>query len=796
MSNPSVSTTRVNKNIKLAQMNLQRSYSGAIDYFGLNKHLIYDIVMLTEPPMSVKNRPSGLPSGVQVFCTETRENRVAIVVCNPHIRATQIYSSNVVVAVEAAIGRSKLAFISAYCPPLPANINLTLNQLEGVLGKYGSRNVILSMDSNSHSTVWFDKKTDKRGRQVLKFISSNNLNLLNCVNKPTYMAPRDFGSSKSNGETMIDLTMAGEGVIGLIDEWTVSDEIFNSDHKNIEFTINSSNIELEHSTSSTNIYHIDKDSLEKFGAVMHNDYHFNEQIIQSIDTKEKMEEEIEQFTGIIQNTAAHAFKEKQIQPTTNPWWTEELQRAKEYKKKLYRKYRRVMKDNFEPLKETYKKEYWTQKKKYEDMMVKARTDSWKNFCSATQDPWCPPYKLMKRDFMKAKPVPLFQKDDGDYCLSEEENQNFMLEKFFPLADDEDEQFEVCNTSPNDVPFTNEEVHFAISRLQDKKSPGIDLINAEMIKTLHRMHGKFFAEIFNKCLELKCFPKGWKIAYAKIIPKPHKDNYDSIKSFRPISLLPVMGKIYEFLIIHRLHYHSIKSGKLSENQFGFTPGTSTSIALQTLVSHIKRIVNKKKKKNICLLISLDIEGAFDNCTWRSISQNLNQLNCPKNLVDVLASYLSERRVLIGARNTLTERYVNRGCPQGSVSGPFLWNYCINSLLKLIERFRRVHVQAFADDVVVVVNGQDITKIKIIAEQVLRKVKRWGEENQLKFNPTKTKIMWFRKRRRVELPPIIYENKKLEVEKNLKVLGIVIDNQLDFKSHVKYIVEKAEKNIYWT
>lgn len=76
---------------------------------------------------------------------------------------------------------------------------------------------------------------------------------------------------------------------------------------------------------------------------------------------------------------------------------------------------------------------------------------------------------------------------------------------------------------------------------------------------------------------------------------------------------------------------------------------------------------------------------------------------------MESYLSQRKVFIEQGGAQVEREVNRGCPQGSVLGPILWNLTFNDLLKA-QFPEQESIIAFADDAVVLVSGQSRQSIE--------------------------------------------------------------------------------------
>ncbi|GBP23609.1 Putative 115 kDa protein in type-1 retrotransposable element R1DM [Eumeta japonica] len=129
----------------------------------------------------------------------------------------------------------------------------------------------------------------------------------------------------------------------------------------------------------------------------------------------------------------------------------------------------------------------------------------------------------------------------------------------------------------DPPFTGAEVRFALKAFHPRKDPGIDGFTSDICQAaIFRDLGLFLA-MANKCLELGYFPRAWKVAAIKVIPKPGKEDYARPKSYRPIGLLPVLGKTVERMLVGRLQWHSMP--KLQATQNGFTPQRGTEDTLK-------------------------------------------------------------------------------------------------------------------------------------------------------------------------------------------------------------------------
>jgi len=150
---------------------------------------------------------------------------------------------------------------------------------------------------------------------------------------------------------------------------------------------------------------------------------------------------------------------------------------------------------------------------------------------------------------------------------------------------------------------NQEDFKTIVWRQKNRTPGIDGITAKIIRAVWPVIGDPLLRLINGCLKSKIFSKCWKNAKVVIILK-HKDKDPlKTKSYRPISLLPVLGMIYEEVICNLLEADI--GNQLSPKQHCFRPGKSTNTALHDLISWID------ERDEHVMGIFLDISGAFNN-----------------------------------------------------------------------------------------------------------------------------------------------------------------------------------------
>jgi len=210
---------------------------------------------------------------------------------------------------------------------------------------------------------------------------------------------------------------------------------------------------------------------------------------------------------------------------------------------------------------------------------------------------------------------------------------------------------------DDIPFMKQEVQAALEKFDPRKAPGEDALNSEILLQVFRRIPTSFTEIYNECLQRGHFPTCWKRSIIIPIMKPGKEGLNEVHKYRQISLINTGGKLLEKLLIGRIDYHLHSNNLLNSNQYGFIPQKSTvDIALavkQYAQSHIRQ-------RNYVIMVSLDVQGAFDAAWWPGILCNLRATNCPRNLYNLARSYFRERVALLRT-NTQNRKECNEGMP---------------------------------------------------------------------------------------------------------------------------------------
>ena len=134
------------------------------------------------------------------------------------------------------------------------------------------------------------------------------------------------------------------------------------------------------------------------------------------------------------------------------------------------------------------------------------------------------------------------------------------------------------------------------------------------------------------------------------------------------------------------------------------------------------------------------------------KQLKRKKCPKNLYNIIESYLNDRFAILKTGNITISKKLDKGCPQGSALGPGLWNINYDNLLE-IETPENSEIMGFCDDTKVLVFGKDIKQIEIKANQILEEMSEWAKSAKLEFNSNKSAAVLITKVKKFTPPKII-------------------------------------------
>ena len=134
-------------------------------------------------------------------------------------------------------------------------------------------------------------------------------------------------------------------------------------------------------------------------------------------------------------------------------------------------------------------------------------------------------------------------------------------------------------------------------------------------------------------------------------------------------------------------------------------------------------------------------------------------------------------------------VKRGCPQGGIISPFLWNLVVDDLLKLSDKETPGYLQAFADDLVIFAEGNDTETIWQRTQKTIKTIENWCNSKGLNISSLKTKTIMFTWNKKWSLRPIVVDGRAIVLSDSVKFLGVTLDCKINFNTHIDKITNKA-------
>ena len=277
----------------------------------------------------------------------------------------------------------------------------------------------------------------------------------------------------------------------------------------------------------------------------------------------------------------------------------------------------------------------------------------------------------------------------------------------------------------------------------------------------------------------------KSALLIFIHKPGKDRCDP-NNYRPISLLEVIGKIYERILTKRL-VSFLKDNNLEHpHQYGFTNGRGTESSLAVSYEFIAKQLSFTYKQSVSV-ISRDIKGAFDHLDHQRVKYHLSTIGLPILLSKALCHFLDGRTAKIKINNHVGEPFpLKAGAPQGASPSARLFNLVIR--LAPIARSPNYYSN-YADDChQIVVSPNNINFHQRDITRAIQEVNEFELKEGLMTEPTKSWIMTLYKTKppQVAIQNVRYPNKK----GNVKLLGLKVGYRSFIAAHVTQQYNKAK------
>ncbi|KAI8504383.1 hypothetical protein Bbelb_175010 [Branchiostoma belcheri] len=367
-----------------------------------------------------------------------------------------------------------------------------------------------------------------------------------------------------------------------------------------------------------------------------------------------------------------------------------------------------------------------------------------------------------------------------------------------------------------IVVTEEMVLKQLELLRIDKSPGNDGIHPRVLKEAAHELAKPLTIIFNSSIKSGKLPDQWREACVTPIYK--KGCRTDPANYRPVSLTSIICKMLERFISDAILEHMRFNNLTCEQQHGFSKGKSTVTNLLEALDVWTEALSHGEPVDI---IFLDYAKAFDTVPHERLINKVESFGIAENLLLWIRNFLTHRRQRVVVNGQASSwKAVTSGVPQGSVLGPLLFSMFVSDIPDELHNF----VSLFADDtkIYAIAHGcesqarthatqeeelhtsQTITHAtqeihtsnlhSTCLQADLNTLQRWSSRMQMKFHPDKCKVMHLGRRNPTHEYTMTKEDgtlHTLKVTHEEKDLGVTIDSDLKFSTHVQIQVNKANR-----
>ena len=311
---------------------------------------------------------------------------------------------------------------------------------------------------------------------------------------------------------------------------------------------------------------------------------------------------------------------------------------------------------------------------------------------------------------------IFNKFFADQCTPLKNNSSLPVNQIF-----------LTQSRLTSLDFNEDELLKIIRALNINKAHGHDDISIRMIKICNKSLIKPLTFLFKTSVRSSHYLDIWK--KSNIIPVHKKNDKRLVNNYRPISLLPVFGKIFEKIIFNKICKFLSEEKLLNPNQSDCRPSDSCINQLIEITHEIFKAFDCNPPLEV-RSVFLDISKAFDKVWHEGLIYKIKSMGVSGQLLNLPENYLTNRhqRVLLNGQNSAWPP-VLADVPQGSILGPLLFLIYINDLPNGLK----ANAELFADDTSVFAIVKDKQESAHILNNDLLTISKWAFNWKMLFNP---------------------------------------------------------------
>jgi hypothetical protein len=314
-------------------------------------------------------------------------------------------------------------------------------------------------------------------------------------------------------------------------------------------------------------------------------------------------------------------------------------------------------------------------------------------------------------------------------------------------------------------------------LRGRKAPGLDGLPGSFLHSLAEELAAPLTVLINAVLHCQRIPAAWREAWVAAVPK--KPDATSPGDYRPISVLDGLSKVYEKHLLSLLRAHL---PACNASQFGFASKSGCFDALARLQQLVVQISAASTRPPKVAVLSFDVRRAFDQLPHSTITSSLAQRGAPNFLLALVQDWLGGRRMKVrcGAAETGWAEATS-GCPQGSLTGPFLFGQAVDSAFDL-PFSPGTALLLYADDALLVrdvstLEGEEL--LRLDAALFVQHLSSLG----LLTNASKSRVLIASQAPKAPKlsAPIIVGGEAVPEVTSLRYLGVLVDRRFSWTLH---------------
>ena len=330
-------------------------------------------------------------------------------------------------------------------------------------------------------------------------------------------------------------------------------------------------------------------------------------------------------------------------------------------------------------------------------------------------------------------------------------------------------------------MTSDDLKKEISGLNPNKAGIENDIPAKILIDNKDIVSPYLSNIYNECKQKNKYPLSLKAA--DVTPIHKKADKTAMKNYRPVSLIPIVSKLFERKMYDQIMVYINES--LSPYLFGYRKGHSTEQCLTVMLEIWRKALDEK---NTAGGILTDLSKAFDCLNHALLIAKLEAYGFDISALEFVNNYLKERKQRTKVNGSYsTWRELKFGVPQGSILGPLLFNIFINDIFYFINGTK---IANYADDNSIYSVDDNITHLLKTLEDETNLVLKWFRINEMKANDDKCHLLVANQ----ENVSVTLGNVTIEAIDSVELLGVKIDKNLNLNEHVSNLCKKGNQKLH--